>query len=155
VILRSTLETVLRAPALPPPPDPEVPRALAGSPVPGPSHALVLTGVRRCGKSTLQAQLLRRGGRAIYASFEDTRLFGLGPEDFPAFLELVDAVGGPEAAVYLDEVQEVDGWQRLVRALLDRGRRVTVTGSNASLLGRDLGAKLTGRHLSFEVFPFS
>jgi predicted AAA+ superfamily ATPase len=42
-----------------------------------------------------------------------------------------------------------------VRALLDRGRAVCVTGSNASLLGRELGAKLTGRHLSFEVFPFS
>ena len=155
MILRSTLEAVLRAPALPPPPDPEVPRALAGALAPGPSHALVLTGVRRCGKSTLQAQLLRRGGPAVYASFEDTRLFGMGPADFPAFLELVDTVGGPEAAVFLDEVQEVDGWQRLVRALLDKGRRVTVTGSNASLLGRELGAKLTGRHLSFEVFPFS
>lgn len=49
----------------------------------------------------------------------------------------------------------VSGWQRLVRTLLDRGRAVCVTGSNASLLGRELGSKLTGRHLSFEVFPFS
>jgi predicted AAA+ superfamily ATPase len=61
----------------------------------------------------------------------------------------------PEAAVYLDEVQEVPEWQRLVRALLDAGRRVCVTGSNASLLGRELGSKLTGRHLSQEVYPFS
>jgi predicted AAA+ superfamily ATPase len=59
------------------------------------------------------------------------------------------------AAVFLDEVQELADWQRLVRTLLDRRRIVCVTGSNASLLGRELGAKLTGRHLSFEVFPFS
>jgi hypothetical protein len=49
----------------------------------------------------------------------------------------------------------VEGWQRLVRTLLDRGRPVCLTGSNASLLGRELGSKLTGRQLSFEVFPFS
>ena len=42
-----------------------------------------------------------------------------------------------------------------MRALLDRQRAVCLTGSNASLLSRELGAKLTGRHLSFEVFPFS
>jgi len=61
----------------------------------------------------------------------------------------------PKAAVYLDEVQEVPEWQRLVRALLDGGRRVCITGSNASLLGREWGSKLTGRHLSHEVYPFS
>jgi hypothetical protein len=115
----------------------------------------VLTGVRRCGKSTLQAQLMRRAGAVIYASFEDTRLFGLGPDDFPAFIDVVRDVAEPGAAVFLDEVQEARDWQRLVRALLDQGRRLCVTGSNASLLGRELGARLTGRHLSFEVFPFS
>ena len=46
-------------------------------------------------------------------------------------------------------------WQRFVRSLLDQRRAVCLTGSNASLLGRELGAKLTGRHLSYEVFPFS
>ncbi len=46
-------------------------------------------------------------------------------------------------------------WQRLVRALLDSGRRVCLTGSNASLLGREMGSKLTGRHVSHEVYPFS
>lgn len=61
----------------------------------------------------------------------------------------------PGATVYLDEAQEVAEWQRLVRALLDGGRRVCVTGSNASLLGRELGSKLTGRHVSRAVFPFS
>jgi len=142
-------------PVLPAPPEPEVSRSLSPAPVLRPSHATVLTGVRRCGKSTLQAQLMRRAGAAIYASFEDTRLFGLGPDDFPAFIDVVHDVAEPGAAVFLDEVQEAPEWQRLVRALLDQGRRLCVTGSNASLLGRELGARLTGRHLSFEVFPFS
>jgi len=117
--------------------------------------ALVLTGVRRCGKSTLQAQLSRQTrGPAVYCNLEDTRLYGLEPRDFPTLLALLDE-RHPDAVVYLDEVQEAPEWQRLVRALLDAGRRVCVTGSNASLLGRELGAKLTGRHVSSVVYPFS
>ncbi|MBI4026356.1 MAG: AAA family ATPase [Verrucomicrobia bacterium] len=119
------------------------------------AQATVLTGVRRCGKSTLQSQLMRRAGAAFYCNFEDTRLYGLGAEDFSAFLLAIEEVAGASQPVFLDEVQEVDDWPRLVRSLLDRGRAVCVTGSNASLLNRELGAKLTGRHLSFEVFPFS
>ncbi len=116
---------------------------------------MVLTGVRRCGKSTLQAQLMRRESAVFYCNFEDTRLFGMGPDDFPSFLSALIELAGADQPIFLDEVQAVQEWQRLVRALLDRGRAVCVTGSNASLLGKELGAKLTGRHLSFEVFPFS
>ena len=155
MILRSTLESVLRTPFVPPPPGQEVPRTLAAELTLRPSHATVLTGVRRCGKSTLQAQLMRRAKLAFYCNFEDTRLFGIQPADFPTFLTVLDEVAGRSGVVFLDEVQEVPEWQRLVRALLDRGRTVCVTGSNASLLGRELGTRLTGRHLSFEVFPFS
>ena len=140
---------------LPAPPDAEVPRALAEAITLRPSHATVLTGVRRCGKSTLQAQLMRNVGQAVYASLEDTRLFGFGPDDFPTFVSLIDEIAGPGAAVFLDEVQEAPDWPRLVRALLDQRRVVCVTGSNASLLGREIGTRLTGRHLSHEVFPFS
>lgn len=155
MLLRSTLETVLREPVLPSPPDPEVPRLLASTLRPRPSHITVLTGVRRCGKSTLQAQLMRRTGRAVYASLEDTRLFGFGPDDFSSFLSVLGEIAGARAPVFLDEVQETQDWPRLVRALLDQGRMICITGSNASLLGRELGTRLTGRHLSFDVFPFS
>jgi uncharacterized protein len=137
------------------PPGPQIERELASALPDRSSQALVLTGVRRAGKSTLQAQLLKTHRHAFYCNFEDTRLFELSAADFPTFLEVVDQVASKPAAVFLDEVQEVAGWQRLVRTLLDRGRIVCITGSNASLLGRELGAKLTGRHLSFEVFPFS
>lgn len=119
------------------------------------SHALVLTGVRRCGKSTLQGQIQRAmEGPAVTINLEDTRLYGLGPEDFATVVSVLETEH-PGAAVYLDEVQEVPQWQRLVRALLDSGRRICLTGSNASLLGREMGSKLTGRHLSHEVYPFS
>jgi len=136
------------------PPD-EVDRRLVSSLSVASFHAIVLTGVRRCGKSTLQAQLMRRESGSFYCNFEDTRLFGIGPDDFPTFLALVEELVPSVQPLFLDEVQEVEEWQRLVRALLDRGRPVCVTGSNASLLGREPGSKLTGRHLSFEVFPFS
>lgn len=119
------------------------------------SHALVLTGIRRCGKSTLQGQLRRAlKGKAVMINLEDTRLYGMGPEDFPTLLSVL-AETHADGTIYLDEVQEVPEWQRLVRALLDAGRHVCVTGSNASLLGREMGSKLTGRHLSHEVYPFS
>ena len=78
----------------------------------------------------------------------------MGPEDFPALLDVIHELAGKQA-VFLDEIQELPEWQRLVRSLLDRGHPLCVTGSNASLLGREVGAKLTGRHQSFEVFPFS
>jgi hypothetical protein len=133
----------------------EVQRELVGEIALRGSFATVLTGVRRCGKSTLQGQLMRRAGTGFYCNFEDTRLFGMGPEDFPTFLSVVEELSGQSNPLFLDEVQEVEAWQRLVRTFLDRGRAVCVTGSNASLLGRELGAKLTGRHLSFEIFPFS
>jgi hypothetical protein len=146
---------VLQDQHLPETPPPEIVREIASLIPPRSTQAIILTGARRAGKSVLQGQLMREGAESFYCNLEDTRLFGLSPEDFPAFLELVDELSLKSASVFLDEVQEAPEWQRLVRAFLDRGRAVCVTGSNASLLGRELGSKLTGRHLRFEVFPFS
>src|SRR5690606_8447683 len=97
----------------------------------------------------------RRRRNHFYCNLEDTRLFNLGPEDFPTVLELIKELAPGKPAVFLDEVQEVPEWQRLVRSLLDKGYQLCVTRSNASLLGKKLGTKLTGRQLSFEVFPFN
>ncbi len=156
MLLRETLASVLVCPTALRAADRELSRHVRPDWSPrGSAHALVLTGVRRCGKSTLQGQIRRAlKGRAVMLNLEDTRLYGMGPEDFSTLLSILEA-DHPRAAVYLDEVQEVPEWQRLVRALLDAGRRVCLTGSNASLLGRELGTKLTGRHLPHEVYPFS
>ena len=145
---------VFRDPRPPAAPQDEVAREAAGEVPVRSSQALVITGVRRSGKSVLQTQIMRRKDGAFYCNFEDTRLYGLSPSDFPTFQSALEEVAPGKAAVFLDEVQEAAEWQRLVRSLLDRGRTVCLTGSNASLLGRELGTKLTGRHLSFEVFPF-
>ncbi len=157
MLLRETLLAVLDQPAVPPAVAGELQRHRqpTWNRSQQQSHALVLTGVRRCGKSTLLGQIRQMvKGKAVTLNLEDTRLYGLGPEDFAPLLGLLDE-HHPDATIYLDEVQEVPEWQRLVRALLDKGRRVCLTGSNASLLGRELGSKLTGRHLSHEVYPFS
>jgi predicted AAA+ superfamily ATPase len=116
--------------------------------------ALVLTGIRRCGKSTLQAQLMRRSVAAFYCNFDDIRLSGMGEDDLAVWLDVFREIAPEGADVFFDEVQEVEGWQRLVRTLLDMERKVCVTGSNASLLGADLGRKLTGRHESRSIWPF-
>ncbi len=155
MFLRDTLLDVLKDQRPPAPPRPEVARTLVASLPAASAQAIVLKGVRRCGKSSLQAQLMRRTGTAFYCNLEDTRLFGLSPADFPTLLAVIEELAPGDVPVFLDEVQEVPEWERLVRSLLDRGRLVCVTGLNASLLGRELGAKLTGRHLSFEVFPFN
>ncbi|MEX1117811.1 MAG: ATP-binding protein [Terrimicrobiaceae bacterium] len=156
MLLRETLSAVLSSPTVALVAKPEVSRHFRPGWRTAPrTHVLVLTGVRRCGKSTLQDQLRRSlGGRSVHLNLEDTRLYGMGPEDFANLVSVLDSEH-PKAAVYLDEVQEVPEWQRLVRALLDGGRRVCLTGSNASLLGREMGSKLTGRQLSHEVYPFS
>ena len=155
MLSRDTLIEILRDPRPPAPPQPEVPRELLKKIPRRSGQALVFSGVRRSGKSILQAQLMRQYKAPFYCNLEDTRLYGFSTRDFPTFLSVLDELSRPAAPVFLDEVQEVPDWQRLVRTLIDRGRTVSVTGSNASLLGRELGSKLTGRHLSFEVFPFS
>lgn len=156
MLLRNTLKQILLDQLPLRPPAKPVPRTLDARVPLDSAQAVVLTGVRRSGKSTLQAQLRERAGsRGLYCNFEDPRLFELGVADFTHFLELVDELAPGRQPVFFDEVQELPEWQRLVRLLLDRGRPACLTGSNASLLGRELGTKLTGRHLSFEVFPFS
>lgn len=123
--------------------------------------ALVVQGVRRCGKSTLLAQLIGRYGldrqRCVFVNFEDPRL--AAQLDHTVLQALVDAFEherpGP-AWYFLDEIQRVDGWQRWLRSQLDRprGRHFVVTGSNAHLLSGELASTLTGRHHRVELFPF-
>ncbi|SEI44737.1 hypothetical protein SAMN05216327_101634 [Dyadobacter sp. SG02] len=118
------------------------------------SHALIVSGVRRCGKSTLLHQLLReKHPDAFYLNFEDTRLYDFEPSDFVRLDSLVTEMG--QTALFFDEIQIVDRWETYVRQKLDEGCRIVITGSNASLLSRELGTKLTGRQITKELFPFS
>lgn len=116
--------------------------------------ANVITGVRRCGKSTLMLQWMQQQEEVgLFIQFEDPRLFDFEPADFVKLVEIIQERN--PTWLCLDEVQVVEGWERLVRTALDLGWKVWVTGSNAQLLSRELGTALTGRHLRTELFPFS
>ena len=120
-----------------------------------PPFAYMLTGVRRSGKSTLMKQLMRFHGSQNYFNLEDSRIAGFGLNDFMIVEELFTELSGNKPVMFFDEIQNISGWERFVRDAIDRKKTVVITGSNANLLSRELGKKLTGRHLDFEIFPFS
>ncbi|MDN3689107.1 ATP-binding protein [Cyclobacterium jeungdonense] len=119
------------------------------------SHSLIISGIRRCGKSTLLVQLMKKTyPTAFYLNFEDPRLYGFTVEDFQKIDKLVKEQKHNE--LLFDETQVVAGWERYIRQKLDQGNhQIIITGSNASLLSKELGTKLTGRHITKELFPFS
>jgi len=118
------------------------------------THALIVSGIRRCGKSTLLLQLLRKDNRpSLYLNFEDPRLVGFELSDFRLLDNIITE--SKSEVLFFDEIQIVDHWELYVRQKLDEGFKVVITGSNASLLSRELGTKLTGRHITKELFPFS
>jgi len=113
----------------------------------------IVTGVRRCGKSTLMEQRMRTAvDEAFYLNLESAALSGLDIKDAGRLDRVLEATGAK--TLYFDEVQQLKGWERYVRTKLDEGYDVVVTGSNASVLGKELGTKLTGRHIDCELFPF-
>ena len=118
------------------------------------SFATIITGIRRCGKSTLLLQLLRRDYQdAIYLNFDDIRLSGFETGDL---VRLHREIEKREIKVlFFDEIQIVEGWEKYINQLLREGYKVFITGSNASMLSIELGTHLTGRHLPMELFPFS
>jgi predicted AAA+ superfamily ATPase len=120
-------------------------------------HAVLISGLRRCGKSTLLRQLLAQHYKkdAYYFTFEDERLLRFAPEDFNALYEILAELYGERKVFFCDEIQNAPQWEAFVRRMQERGFKFFITGSNASLLSRELGAKLTGRSISFELFPFS
>jgi len=155
VILRDTLISILGDQPAPLLKHHEVAREI-GTLIPEEtSQVIVLTGMRRTGKSTLLGQLRARSTQGLYINFEDTRLTALEKDDLPRLLEAIEQLAPDNTPLFFDEVQVLPSWEHLIRTLHDRGRRVVVTGSNASLLSRELGTKLTGRRLSYEIYPFS
>ena len=123
---------------------------------PLPSFARIITGIRRCGKSTaVQMNFLKKG--AFYLNFEDTSLYGFDTTDFKILNDAIEEYAKNKPCKYLcfDEIQSIKGWEIFVHRKLEENYLVIVTGSNASLLSWELGTRLTGRHLDYEMFPFS
>lgn len=119
------------------------------------SHALMISGIRRCGKSTLMLQMMERmhDEKWFYLNFEAPQLFEFSMPDFSRLDQVIGKTGA--TTLFFDELQLVRGWELYTRQKLDEGYRVIITGSNASMLSNELGTKLTGRHITQELFPFS
>ena len=118
------------------------------------SHVLDITGVRRCGKSTVMRQRMRGSDAPwFYMNFESPLLTQFEMRDTIRLDSLIDKAGAK--CLFFDEVDQLIGWEKYVRQKLDEGFHVCVSGSNASLLEGEIGTKLTGRHVSKELFPFS
>lgn len=127
---------------------------------------VVLKGVRRCGKSTLMAQVIRE---LLERQVRPAAILRINLEE-PLFsteysIELLEQIYRtyrervyPEGRcwVFLDEVQNITGWESWARGRTEtEDMKLFVTGSSSRMLSREIGTKLTGRHVSFEVFPVS
>lgn len=120
-------------------------------------HAVVISGLRRVGKSTLLSQFGHRLGQNqfYFINFEDERLLKAESQDFELMHSVLIELFGEKKIFLLDEIQNLSRWENVIRRLIDQGYKFYLTGSNASLLSRELGTKLTGRYLPLELYPFS
>ena len=125
---------------------------------------VTMVGPRRAGKTyflyQIMTEILQRGPKIadiLYVNFEDERVLPMRAENLQelmdAYFELYEGKTSPY--VFLDEVQNIPGWDRFARRLHDAGLRVFITGSNSRMLGREIATSLRGRTLTHEVFPFS
>lgn len=118
--------------------------------------AQIVIGVRRSGKSTLCMKVLMQSGvHFAYVNFDDERLQKVGVEELDVILQELYAIYGSFTHLFLDEVQNVDGWHLFVNRLLRQGIKLVLTGSNANLLSGELSTHLTGRYHQIELYPFS
>lgn len=122
----------------------------------------VFVGVRRSGKSFLMFQKMRKmlaDGHGwedmLYLDFEDQRLEGFTADDFNLILECHQEMYGKRPMLFLDEIQNIDGWQKFARNLADKKYSAFITGSNAKMLSKEIMSALGGRYIPKEVYPFS
>lgn len=118
--------------------------------------AQVVIGVRRSGKSTLCSKVMLESGLPFgYINFDDDRLGKLTVDTFDTLLRALYQLNGEFNHLFLDEVQNIEGWELFVNRMLRQGMRMVITGSNANLLSGELATHLTGRYHQIELMPFS
>jgi predicted AAA+ superfamily ATPase len=124
----------------------------------GSGQVIIISGVRRCGKSSLlfliKEKMKLKEQDYCYFNFDDERII--------ADIALMDAVYtlhielyGKEPVLFLDEVQNIPGWEKFVNRVHEKKIKVFVTGSNAHLLSSEIATSITGRNKIIELFPFS
>ena len=118
--------------------------------------AQVVTGMRRSGKTVLCHQVLHDSGQNYaYINFDDESLANLSSEQLNDVLEAAYVVYGDFSHIFMDEIQNIDGWELFVNRLLRRGLHVILTGPNSNLLSDELGTHLTGRYKEITLLPLS
>lgn len=120
-------------------------------------HAIIVSGIRRCGKSTLLKQIYHQYhlNNAFFLSFEDERLVGLDATMLNQLHQTLIELFGDQKTFFFDEIQVIPGWEIFVRRMQDLGYKFYLSGSNASLLKGHASHKLTGRHITLRLFPYS
>jgi predicted AAA+ superfamily ATPase len=135
--------------------DPGIPREVDYGPHTKTGSIVVITGIRRCGTSTLMRQLSEQYSDFLYINFDDDRLMDFSLADFPSLMLIFEKTCPGTKVIFIDEIQNVAGWERFIRRIHDEGYKVFLTGSNANLLSAELGTHLTGRYSKITLYPFS
>lgn len=127
-----------------------------------PSANYVFVGLRRAGKSYLMYQhihsLLAAGHsieEILYFNFEDDRIDIFNVSELDLIKTCYEEMYGHRPIFFLDEIQNIKGWEKFARRLADTGYRVYITGSNAKMLSSEIATTLGGRYLIKNVYPFS
>lgn len=122
----------------------------------------VFVGIRQSGKSYmmyLQAQRLIKEGHdareMVFINFDDERLLNFSADDFDLILKAYASLYEFKPTLFLDEIQNIQGWEHFARRLANQKYMAYVTGSNAKMLSRDISTTLGGRYLELHVFPYS
>jgi len=120
-------------------------------------HIIIISGLRRAGKSTFLKEINKEfyNKEFSYLNFEDEKLFNFDVKEFNLIYETFLELDSNQKTIFLDEIQNVDNWEIAIRRLYENNIKFYLTGSNALMLSKELGTKLTGRHINITLFPFS
>ncbi len=121
-------------------------------------------GIRRTGKSYMMYQqikaLLDSGvslSQIVYVNFEDERLLEMTSDDLNTILEIGLEISGTgnKPYLFLDEIQNIDGWEKFVRRIADMKYKISITGSNSKMLSSEIASTLGGRFVIMNIYPYS
>lgn len=119
---------------------------------------VIISGIRRCGKSTLLKLIGRKiDKKPVFINFDDIRLSAFSITDFEKLEMIITELFGESSGytLFLDEIQNAESWERWLNNLYAKGIKVFATGSNAQLLSSEISTYLTGRNKVIRLFPFS
>ncbi|MDE7376168.1 MAG: ATP-binding protein [Muribaculaceae bacterium] len=135
-----------------------VPRAMTLEP----NGRYVFVGIRQAGKSYMlylrALQLISEGHdlkKMLFVNFDDERLMNMTADDLDSILQAYGSLYDKRPILFLDEIQNVEGWEHFARRLANQKYMVYITGSNAKMLSKDIATRLGARYIEQRVFPYS